>query len=244
MNWAESAQRNSDRVWALGGTKRWRRAQKKKKRGSFQRHTHKHHTVCNTHTHTHMQSSTQNFNTCVRAPTNTHTHTHTSHPVPFPGLWLPPRLSFWLFLFQQSQLITPYCCRQLQTTTNLEFHYSKLFHMCMHPGPRQARVATFQEGAAADRHQPPSCQRSHTAIVLFLAFFHSPFIAVLQHINIFPFPTPLLFIIMILTLIPPPLHRHQISILQLHLHYLNFDPCAMVPLCGIHTKTRKISPWA
>ena len=65
--------------------------------------------------------------TCVRAPSK---NTHTSHPLPFPELWLPPRFSFWLALFQQSQLITPYCCRQLQTTTNLEFHYSKLFHMC------------------------------------------------------------------------------------------------------------------
>lgn len=42
-----------------------------------------------------------------------------------------PCMSFWLFLFQQSQLITAYCCRQLETATNLEFHYRKLFHMCI-----------------------------------------------------------------------------------------------------------------
>jgi len=59
----------------------------------------------------------------------THTHTNTHWPL-------------WFCFFQQSQLITAYCCRQLQTTTNLEFHYSKLFHMCI-----QARVATSKEAA-------------------------------------------------------------------------------------------------
>lgn len=72
-----------------------------------------------------------------------YTHTHLA-PFAFAELWLSPYLSFWLFLFQQSQLITPYCCRQLQTTTNLEFHYSKLFHMCIQ-GPGRLGWPRFRK---------------------------------------------------------------------------------------------------
>lgn len=104
----------------------------------------------------------------MRAPTNARSHTHTSHPLPFPGLWLPPCLSFWLFLFQQSQLITPYCCRQLQTTTNLEFHYSKLFHMCIQ-GPGRLGWPRFR------KEQPPIGTHPHPANTAILpSFFFFP----------------------------------------------------------------------
>ena len=92
--------------------------------------------------------------------------------MPFSELWLPPWLSFWLFLFQQSQLITPYCCRQLQTTTNLEFHYSKLFHMCFQ-GPGRLGWPRFR------KKQPSIGTHPHPANTAMLPsfFFFSPFSA-------------------------------------------------------------------
>lgn len=120
------------------------------------------------HTHTHTQvikhrKKPHTLYTRVRAPTNT----HTSHPLLFPEPWLPPCLSFWLFFFQQSQLITPYCCRQLQTTTNLEFHYSKLFHMCFQ-GPGRLGWPRFR------KEQPPIGTHPHpanTAVLPSFSFF-------------------------------------------------------------------------
>lgn len=123
-----------------------------------------------THTHAIKTQKKKHF-THVRAPTNTHactrTHTHTS-PLAFSRA-LPSCISFWLFLFQQSQLITPYCCRQLQTTTNLEFHYSKLFHMCFQ-GPARLGWPRFR------KEQPPIGTHPHPASTAILpsSFFFPP----------------------------------------------------------------------
>lgn len=125
--------------------------------------------ICATHAIKH--SKTPHI-TCVRASPNTRTHTNAHTPLTpclFPGLWLPPCLSFWLFLFQQSQLITPYCCRQLQTTTNLEFHYSKLFHMCIQ-GPGRLGWPRFRkEQPRIGTHPHPA----NTAILPSFFFFPS-----------------------------------------------------------------------
>lgn len=125
--------------------------------------------ICATHAIKH--SKTPHI-TCVRASPNTRTHMNAHTPLTpclFPGLWLPPCLSFWLFLFQQSQLITPYCCRQLQTTTNLEFHYSKLFHMCIQ-GPGRLGWPRFRkEQPRIGTHPHPA----NTAILPSFFFFPS-----------------------------------------------------------------------
>lgn len=51
---SEKAQRNSDRVWALGGTKRWRQAREKKKQNNnsgrtFGESTYTHHSLKRIH---------------------------------------------------------------------------------------------------------------------------------------------------------------------------------------------------
>lgn len=94
-------------------------------------------------------------------------HTDFSPHAFFPRLWLPPCLSFWLSLFQQSQLITPYCCRQLQTTTNLEFHYSKLFHMCIQ-GPGRLGWPRFRKKQPPTGTHPPSPPILPTQTTIFL----------------------------------------------------------------------------
>lgn len=154
------------------GAKPGKKKTKQQQREDFWRE-HVHTSQSETHTH-----AIKNLYTCVRAPTKTHTHTALAHthththtpltPLPFPELWLPPCLSFWLFLFQQSQLITPYCCRQLQTTTNLEFHYSKLFHMCFQ-GPGRLGWPRFR------KEQPPIGTHPHPANTAELpSFFFFP----------------------------------------------------------------------
>lgn len=103
--------------------------------------------------------------------THMHTHTQTNTlfcPMPFfQGFGSLPA-SFWLFLFQQSQLITPYCCRQLQTTTNLEFHYSKLFHMCIQ-GPGRLGWPRFRkELQPIGTHPHPANTACHLSLFFFL----------------------------------------------------------------------------
>lgn len=120
---------------------------------------------------------------------STHQHTHTPL-TPCLLLWLPPCLAFWLFFFQQSQLITPYCCRQLQTTTNLEFHYSKLFHMCIQ-GPGRLGWPRFRkEQPPIGTHPHPANTASLPSFFLFATFCGN----FLHSFQCIPFPRYLCFV--------------------------------------------------
>lgn len=171
----KNPQRNSDRVWALGGTKGWRHAwQMKKKKKNWECFPHMQSTLSNTYTCNQATKKNSTHHMCVWAQAQTHKHTLlTPCLFFFQGLWLPPCLSFWLSLFQQSQLITPYCCRQLQTTTNLEFHYSKLFHMCIQ-GPGRLGWPRFRKKQPPTGTHPPILP-THTTILFCLSFWISCF---------------------------------------------------------------------
>lgn len=157
------------------------------------RNTHMHCTCANTHICTHLEKHTRTtpfFPSHSQSPhmcmcKNTSIQSLALSPLfAFPLLMLPPCLSFWLWLFQQSQLITAHCCRQLETTTNLEFHYSKLFHMCIQ-GPGRLGWPRFR------KEQPPLGTNPHSANT-----------AALPSLLLFSF-----FLLISLFLIHFPLHR-------------------------------------
>lgn len=145
-------------------------------------------------------------------------------------LWLPPCLSFWLFLFQQSQLITPYCCRQLQTTTNLEFHYSKLFHMCIQ-GPGRLGWPRFR------KEQQPIGTHPHPANTATLpSFFLFPTFTVNFLLSSWTYSRYPWFYFPFLTYPTPPLYN-QVLIAN-RLLRLSHPPCISIILLLIQLVPR------